>query len=100
MSFDYLNGSICLDDIPPAAVKQDQETKKRYLAFTASRMKQPDKYGNTHTIYVRQSKEEKERKVEKRYLGKALEFSFKDKSPGPQTVDGMPAADGTDDLPY
>ena len=100
MSFDYLNGSICLDDIPPAAIKQDPETKKRYLAFTAARMRQPDKYGNTHTVYVRQNKEEKDRREEKKYLGKALEFSFKDKYPGPSAVAEMPPANEGDDLPY
>ena len=40
-------------------------------------MKQPDKYGNTHTIYMMQSKEEREARADRIYIGKGKEYGGK-----------------------
>jgi hypothetical protein len=49
-----LLGSICIDDAEKFFEKS--KNSKRYLSFEISEMKEQDKYGNTHTIKVREPK--------------------------------------------
>lgn len=59
-----------MNDIPQFKYKKDKNGNT-YINFTISEMKQPDKWGNTHTIYLTQSKEERGSKVDRIYIGKA-----------------------------
>ena len=77
-----ITASICLNDIPQFRYKKDKNGNT-YINFTISEMKQPDKWGNTHTLYLSQSKEERENKVERVYIGKGKEWK-QNSAPAPR----------------
>ena len=95
-----INISICLSDIPKEKI-QTAKNGKKYLPLTNDKKRQLDTYGQTHTVYINQSKEEREAKAEKVYIGKGKEFKFnkkKKKEPAKKTSDlGINASD---DLPF
>lgn len=43
--------SICIDDLPPEHITTAQNGKK-YINLEIKEMKQPDKWGKTHTVTV------------------------------------------------
>jgi hypothetical protein len=49
--YDLVNFSICLSDIPKEKIVT-AKNKKKYLNLTVARMKEPDKYNKTHTVYI------------------------------------------------
>ena len=69
--------SICVTDIPKDAFKLAKNGKK-YLNFVINKRKEVDKFGNDLTIQLSQSKEEKESKMAKVYIGQGKTFVFKD----------------------
>jgi len=71
-----INISICQEKITGWKEGRDGN---HYLDITIDTLKQPDNYGNTHTSYQRQSKEERDNKATKVYLGKGKEFIFKER---------------------
>lgn len=76
------NISICLSDIPDYARKQ-ANNGKWYCNLTIADRKEPDQYGNTHTVYVNKTKEQREANPDKVYVGngKVLEFTPKTEEP-------------------
>lgn len=64
--------SIEADKIDQNDLKQTSSGKK-FLNLVMTKMQQPDQYGNTHTVYLSQSKEQREQKAPKKYIGKAKE---------------------------
>jgi len=56
--------SICLDDIPAEKITKGTNGK-RYARICVGEMRQPDKWGNTHTCWMAKEKEEPIR-----YVGK------------------------------
>ncbi len=70
--------SICLDDIPEIAKKKSDKNQKQYVEFVVNKRKSVDNFGNTHTVYLSQSKEERTNGAEKKYVGNAKEIIFKD----------------------
>ena len=91
-------GSICLSDIPKEKIKAAANGKK-YLNICIAERREPDQYENTHTIYVSQTKEEREAKANKCYIGSGKLY---DPNPAPnaEQVAQMPPADDVDDLPF
>jgi len=81
---------ICLSDIPAEARKKSEKNNKVYAKFVVDERKEKDKFDNTHTVYVNQSKEEREAKAAKIYVGSGKELVFGNKAAAP---------DG-DDLPF
>jgi hypothetical protein len=57
VDFDILVCSICVSEIPKDKIFEAKNGKK-YLRFTIARMKEPDKYNETHTIYISDYKPE------------------------------------------
>lgn len=49
--YDLINFSICLTDIPKEKIVTSKN-KKKYLNLTIARMKEPDKFNKTHTVYI------------------------------------------------
>ena len=47
-----------------------------YLSMTVDKLKEVDKFGNTHCVYESQTKEERERKDKRNYIGNGKEFVF------------------------
>jgi len=88
--------SICLSDIPAEARKQGKNGKW-YADFVVDSRRESDQYGNTHSVSISQSKEEREAKKPKVYIGNGKEYVFqKTETPAPTT----PVSDETDDLPF
>jgi hypothetical protein len=88
---------ICLSDIPAEARKKSEKNGKVYAKFVVDERKSPDNYGNTHTVYVNQTKEEREAKKDKQYVGSGKEFVFDGKPSKTANVVQLP---DSDDLPF
>jgi hypothetical protein len=70
-----INISICLTDLPKDKIKQARKEGKNYINLCVASRKETDTYGNTHTVYVSQTKEEREAKAEKVLVGSGKEFT-------------------------
>lgn len=94
-----LNLSICLSDIP-ANKRVQAKNGKWYANITAVQMRETDQFGQTHTVYMSQTKEERENKTPKDYIGKGKEIIFENKQapPAPPTPENVPEPE--DDLPF
>jgi len=66
---------ISLSDIPQDA-RRTGKNGKVYANIVVDKLKQPDQYGNTHTVFMSQSKEERAAKKDRVYIGKAKEIVF------------------------
>jgi len=64
-----LNGSICLSDIPKEKITVSEKNGKKYLNVTIWINDEVDKYNNNGSISVNQTKEERENKAAKTYIG-------------------------------
>lgn len=53
-----------------------------------------------HCVFIRQSKEERERKDARTYVGRGKSVIFRPTEPTPDQVSDLPVADNTDDLPF
>ena len=87
---------------------KDGKNGAKYLDIVIDTMKQPDAYGNTHTVYENQTKEEREAKKPKNYIGKGKEFVFNNQhnpsTAAPQSGYSAPPvsnnSEPVDDLPF
>lgn len=96
---DLINASICVTDIPKSNIKL-AENGKKYMNITIATRREPDKYENTHTVFMSQTKEEREARAERIYIGSGKGFNFTPNATTPESVDQMPVASDTDDLPF
>jgi len=91
-----INISICLTDIPKEKITVSEKNGKKYLSIIVDERKEADKFGNTHTVYCSQSKDERESKQAKSYIGNGKKIVFtKAESPTNSTV-----SDDNQDLPF
>jgi hypothetical protein len=67
--------SICLSDIPEDKITVSSNGKK-YVNIVVDQRKEKDQYDNTHTAYMSQSKDERQAKVPKKYVGNGKEYTF------------------------
>ena len=77
--------SLCAEDLKPH-LKKNEKNGKHYVSVVIDSRKETDKFGNTHTAYISQSKEERTAKTPKQYVGNGKEFKFNSSSPGPETT--------------
>lgn len=82
--------SICLTDIPKEKITTGKNGKK-YISIVTDNRREPDQYGNTHTVYINQSKEERESKQTKQYVGNGKEYLFNNTTSAPQATYGKVA---------
>lgn len=82
---------ICLSDIPKDKIKTGTNGK-RYIKLTLSEMRQADRWGNTHTLYVTQTKEEREARADRQWVGKGVDYSRKD--------EGSNGGSNSNDFPF
>lgn len=68
--------------------------KGKYLNIIVAERKDIDQYGNTHTVFIQQSKEERESKKDKTYMGSGKEYEFEN-----EVKNLVPGSDD-DDLPF
>ena len=89
-----ITASICLSDIPKERIVEAKNGKK-YLNFVVDERREVGQYGDTHTVYLSQSKEERENKEKKVYIGGGKEYKFEKKETTlaedmEQESDGLP----------
>ena len=90
--------SICLSDVPKDRFKK-HENGKVYLNVITDKKKEKDQYGNDLWIAVSQTKEEREAKAPKIYVGDGVRKEFAASRPlTPEQVESLPPA--MDDLPW
>lgn len=53
----------------------------KFINITITELRAPDDKGNTHTIYLTQSKDDRAAKAPKKYIGKAKEITFNNDLP-------------------
>ncbi|MBQ2008396.1 MAG: hypothetical protein II236_06955, partial [Alistipes sp.] len=73
---------------------------KKYLAISVQDLREADEYGNTHSVYATQTKEEREAKEKRTYIGRGKEVVFRAATPTIEDVESLPAAENLDDLPF
>lgn len=66
---------ICLTDIPKELITEAKNGKK-YLRLVLNERKSEGKYGETHTLQLSQTKEQREAKAAPVYVGSGKEFKF------------------------
>ena len=97
-----LNSSINLSDIPKDKIIDGK--KGKYLPLTITINDEKDKFGNDGPVTVAQSKEEREAKEAKTYLGNVKVIWTNGSVPQPTPRDGQPmqqsAPVANDDLPF
>lgn len=69
---------------------------KTYVNLQVSELKEVDKYGNTHTVFIEQSKEEREAKAPKIYVGNGKEWQSQNQQPATNES----SEQGNTDLPF
>jgi len=84
-------GSICVSDIPKDKLTQ-AKNGKLYLNVDLWVNAEVDQYGNIGSVSVRQSKEDREAKEKKIYIGNFKKSELKQPD--------APAADVLSDLPF
>jgi hypothetical protein len=77
--------SLCAEDLRPH-MKKNEKNGKHYVSVVVDERKETDKFGNTHAVYISQSKEERTAKTPKQYVGNGKEFKFNLSSPTPETT--------------
>ena len=97
---ELINVSICVSDIPRDRIRQSANGKK-YINICVSQLHKPDAYENTHCGFMRQTKEERESKTPRAFIGngRAVQFQTAERV-SPEQVEQMPEAADVDDLPF
>ena len=92
--------SLCLSDIPKEKIKSANNGKK-YVNLVLFERKDIGQYGETHTLAVSNSKDEREAKCATVFIGSGKYYGNKSASPTIEEIEEMPSADILDgDLPF
>ena len=104
-----LNLNVCLTDIPKEKIFTSEKTGKKYISLTVQEKREVDQYGKTHSLSISQTKEEREAKAPKVFVGdgKAYAFGSDNQQPQQTAVPTSPAEkakvakkEESDDLPF
>ena len=87
---------ICLSDIPEWSRKKANNGKV-YAKFCVVERQAPDKFDNTHTVYMNPTKEQREAKQDKAYVGAGKVLTFEAKAPVQQDA---PRTNDMESLPF
>ena len=101
-----IKGSINLSEIPKDKIIEGK--KGKYLPITITLNDELDQFGNNGPVVVQQTKEERDAKVEKTYLGNVKVVWTNDQNVGvapkqqaaPPVTAGSATAAPVDDLPF
>lgn len=97
---DFIIASICVSKIPREAIKV-AENGQKYISIVIAEGKEPDAYGNTHYITLSQTKEQREAKEKKVYIGNGKAYQPKASTPvSAEDIAAMPSVTEADDLPF
>jgi hypothetical protein len=89
--------SICLSELPKEKMKT-VSNGKIYVNLIVADRREPDQFGNNLTVYADQSKEEREARVDKIYVGAGRTYSFTSNSH--ESVDDLTSINEKTDLPW
>lgn len=84
-----ITASICLSDIPKERIVEAKNGKK-YLNFVVDERREVGQYGDTHTVYLSQSKEERENKEKRIFIGNGKEWKFEERTAPAEESGGLP----------
>lgn len=87
---------ICLSDIPKESITLAKNGKK-YLKLVLHERKSEGKFGETHTLQLSQTKEERSTSNKPTYVGSGKKYTFEQK---PKTTADEPVKYQTNDLPF
>lgn len=85
--------SVCLSDIPKSEIVEAKNGKK-YVNLVLDERREVGQYGETHMLYMLQTKEERQNKAKKVYVGSGKEYKFEKRQ------EDVPDSDGGDGLPF
>lgn len=85
--------SICLSDIPKDRIVEAKNGKK-YVNLVLDERREVGQYGETHMLYVSQTKEERQNKDKKVFVGSGKEYKFEKRQ------EDVPDSDVGDGLPF
>jgi len=71
---------LCLTDLPDWACRKSVKNGRTYINLVIAERRETDQFGNTHTVFCSQSKEMRENKEPKTYVGSGKETKFKESS--------------------
>jgi hypothetical protein len=94
-----LTGSICLTDIPKDKITTSEKNGKKYLNIAIWVNDEKDTYGNDGSIQVQQTKDEREAKAPRTYIGNVRKPAPAAEQPA-HPAGAVAAAPVTDDLPF
>lgn len=89
---------ICLSDIPADARTKSEKNGKVYAKFVIDERKDKDQFGNTHSVAINQTKEQRDKKEKKVYVGSGKEYLFNAKPKDYEQLPDSPAQG--DGLPF
>lgn len=98
---EFITGSICVSDIPKSAIKK-ANNGKLYINIVIAERKEVGKFGETHAIFMSQTKEEREAKADKCYIGSGQAYAPKPEAVTADDIASAPAISAVeaDDLPF
>lgn len=84
--------SVCLTDIPKSKIVEAKNGKK-YVNLVLDERREVGQYGETHMLYMSQTKEERQNKDKKVFVGSGKEYKFEKRqedAPDSDVGDGLP----------
>ena len=92
--------NLCLSDIDKTKIFTAKNGKK-YLSVVVTDRKEVDQFGNDLVVYVSQSKDERDSKSPKNYIGNGKTYGEKPTTAQPQEAQQpQPQEQETEDLPF
>jgi hypothetical protein len=85
--------SVCLSDIPKSKIVEAKNGKK-YVNLVLDERREVGQYGETHVLYMSQTKEERQNKDKKVFVGSGKEYKFEKRQ------EDVPDSDVGDGLPF
>lgn len=85
--------SVCLSDIPKSEIVEAKNGKK-YVNLVLDERREVGQYGETHMLYMSQTKEERQNKAKKVFVGSGKEYKFEKRQ------EAVPDSDSGDGLPF
>ena len=85
--------SVCLSDIPKSKIVEAKNGKK-YVNLVLEERREVGQYGETHMLYMSQTKEERQNKDKKVFVGSGKEYKFEKRQ------EDVPDSDVGDGLPF
>lgn len=94
--------NLCLTDLPKDKISVSEKNGKKYISLVVNERKDADQYGNTHSVAVNQTKDERENKKKKEYVGSGKEYNFDNNNQNNSYTPPQPTnqVGDTDDLPF